>query len=714
MSALKQIALVVASIAVLYFAPVLAPQIGTFLGASGFLATAIGSIVIAVGLTIVQSVFVNRPSGSSLEAGKVNVRMSEPLRWIDAGIERQGGGGLFGEFDSTGNFWYLIVHSDSIMTGTPIKYYLDDIEVTLDGDGNVTTNDFCLTNKREPYEGSGTRVSYVQIWTTTYSETDPTPGRIAALDATFPSKWTADHRLVGTTFSVIKMKALKIEDRYKIYKWRGPFGVGEPAIGLVANWSNMYDPRDPSQVLGDRTTYKPSRNNALVWAWFRTHPYGRKKPETSINWDMIAEQADICDQTVTGIGGSQPRYRCDTAIPEDKERSIAEQEILMSMDAQLVFDDDGKCWCRAGYYYEPTLKLTRNRDIVAMESVEAVNGESETQGVIVRYLDPAAGYTIQPSAPWYNPMYYVPGQAATFLTVTIPTIQNHNQAMRVAKSIGQRSQPPHKILPTVGLRGLRARQERISMLRYDNVFDGPYEIVTPVEVDPVGIFCGFGAVPIGPDRWTLLAGEEKPKPVIDGADVVYEVEAPTGVSVTVNNARVEATFAPPMRDDTTYEFQYILTPDIATDNWLYMTTDMINNFAYGGTVIEGADYSYRYRGVSASGRVTNWYPDPPGSVSAGYNLGPTILVNITPGTGSAIVRYRNPTSPSFDNTIIKRGATATYLDAADVSGPLPGGLGQELNFTDTVAAGLWYWWAVSRTADGTEGPLNGPMSATVA
>src|SRR5690606_9524890 len=135
-------------------------------------------------------------------------------------------------------------------------------------------------------------------------------------------------------------------------------------------------------------TYKPSRNAALIWAWFRTHPYGRRKPESSINWDRIAEQADICDQIVTGLNGTTKRYECGIGIPEDKQRVIAEQEILMSMDGQIVFDDDGKTWCRAGHWYTPTLTLTRNRDIIAMESVEARNGESETQGVIVRYTDP--------------------------------------------------------------------------------------------------------------------------------------------------------------------------------------------------------------------------------------------------------------------------------------------------------------------------------------
>lgn len=139
-----------------------------------------------------------------------------------------------------------------------------------------------------------------------------------------------------------------------------------------------------TQTLGNRATYKFTRNPALIWAWFRTHKYGRDKSESSINWTRIAEQANICDQTVTGIDGTHVRYRCDATFPEDRDRGECEQAILATMDGEIVFDDDGRYWCRAGYYYAPTVAMYRNRDIMAMESVEALDGESESQGVIVR------------------------------------------------------------------------------------------------------------------------------------------------------------------------------------------------------------------------------------------------------------------------------------------------------------------------------------------
>ncbi|WP_395326945.1 hypothetical protein WBP06_09530 [Novosphingobium sp. BL-8H] len=608
MAVVKKIVGLVAMVALIAYAGPLGAAIAGNIGASAFVGTLIGAVIVAGGTYLIQSILVGSSRAPDMESGKVNVRISDPPRWLNAGHSRSGGGALFGEFDSNGRFWYIIVHSDEILHA-PYSYFLDDEAVTLDGSGYVYQADFRLkANKdKDPAENDGEGKGYIRIWTTTYSETDPTPPRIPALDAAFPTLWTSNHKLVGTTFSVICMDALEIENRYKIYRWRGPFGLGEPAVSVVGDWANMYDPRDPSQVLGNRTTYKTSRNAALIWAWFRTHPFGRNKPESSINWDRIAEQANICDQNVEGIEGDQPRYEAAVSIVDSKRRVDAEKEILLSMDGQIVFDEDGKSWVRVGYWYDPILSFSRNRDIMAMSSMEAQDGESETQGVIVNYIEPDANYTVQPSAAWINPLYYDPDTTPKFLTVDIQACQNHNQAMRLAKGIGMRSQPRHKIGPTVNLRGLQARQERIVVINYDNTFAGDYEIATPVEIDGAGIFTGFGAVPIDSSRWTLLPGEEQPKPVVDGSDETVSFPAITGETVYEADGRIRIDFLDPPRSDATYVAEYILTSQITgatNDPWISMTVNV--NTAVSGSVQGGSEYTVRYRYTVSSGRGSAW------------------------------------------------------------------------------------------------------------
>lgn len=599
MAKVGKILVAVVTIAAIIALNVFAPGIGTALTVAlgttitPFLVVAIGSVLISLASGLLTSALF-KPK-SPMQEAKVNVRLEAPPRWINGGRVLQGGGVLFAEFDSAGNLWWLVVHADSILNG-PLTYYFDSQPVTLDGSGNVTTPEFM-------YKG----VSYFRVWTHTFTEDDPTPTGASELAAAFPGKFnTTDHRLVGTTFSVIRGAAIKLADRAKVYRWRGAIGLGEPNVAVLGDWSNMYDPRDETQVLGDRTTYKPSRNAEIVWAWWRTHPFGMRKPESEINWDRVAEQADICDQSVVGIESTQPRYECAIAARDDIERGNIQEQIMQSCDGQIVFDDDGKTWMRVGAYYTPTLRLSRNRDIITMESVEARDGQSETQGVVVRYIEPNAGYSLQPSAPWTNPDFYDPGQGNTFLTVDIPTISNHNQAMRVAKALGKRSQPLQKIAPTVGLRGLQAMQERIVNIVYDNTFAGDYEIATPVEVDESGMFCSLGMVPVDEDRWNLLTGEEKARPGSNDTQDSIVLPDGKGVSAAYNNGRIEATFDPLDRADIGFEFQYIITDGIASGNWLDMRVDMDQLFAYSDAVSVGINYSVRHRTVSTGGVFTDW------------------------------------------------------------------------------------------------------------
>ena len=713
MGFLKKLVAFVAIAALIYFAPGIGAGIASQLGiTSAFVGSLIGTAIIAAGTYLVSTILLGAGRAPDIEAGTVNVKINDPPRWLHAGRARSGGGALFGEFDSAGRFWYIIVHSDEILHA-PYSYYLDDEPVTLGGDGYVTQQEFRLqTNKdKDPAEADGQGKGYVRIWTTSYSETAPTPPRIAALDGALADKWTSDHRLVGTTFSVVCMDALSVEHRYKIYRWRGPFGLGEPAVSVVGDWANVYDPRDPSQVLGNRATYKPTRNAALIWAWFRTHPFGRNKSEGSINWTRIGEQADICDQSVAGIEGTQKRYEAGVAFVDSKRRADAEKETLLSCDGQIVFDEDGKSWVRVGHWYAPTLSFSRSRDIMAMSSVEAQDGESETQGVIVNYIEPSANYTAQPSAAWINPLYYDPLTTPKFLTVDIQACQNHNQAMRLAKGIGMRSQPRHKIGPTVNLRGLQARQERIVEIRYDNVFDGIYEIAAPVELDGAGIFTGFGAVPIDPSRWTLLPGEEQPMPVVDGSGGVVTYPAITGENVYLSDGAARIDFPPLPREDATYVAEYILTSDITggeNDPWTSMSINL--DTATSGPLQEGKSYTVRYRYVTAAGRGPAFEYDVLSTVSV---LPPATNLTVEGGAGQAVVTWKNPNDLRFFSTDVWRGTTSNFATATKIIDSYGGGIGQVQSVTDAVATGTWFYWVVASDGAALDAAPTGPESGVV-
>lgn len=689
-----------------------------------FLASGLGSLLLSAGASALRAFLGKRGAGGAnqapnIEAARVNVRITEPERWWHAGISRAGGGAIFGEFDDVGAFWAIFVHGDAELMGTT-QLYLDDRPVTLDGSDNVITDEFCLNEDKNQYDGTGTRVPYFKVWTTTYTASDPVPPAITAFTAKF-SQWDSTHVLAGTCFSVLRCEPLEVEHRYKAYRWRGTFNLGEPSVSLAGQWTRCYDPREVSHDIDDPTTWDFTRNPVLIWARFRTMPYGRNKPMTSINWTKVGEQADICDQSVVGVDGTVARYQCGISIPESKERHIGEAEILLSCDGIIMHDSTGKAYVSVGYYAAPTLTLTRSRDIMAMASREAVNGESETDGVIVRYIEPSIGYKTQSAAAWVNSIYFEEGTTPRYLTIDILSCQNHNQAMRLAKAFGLRSQSAHRLAPTVGLRGLQMQRERFVDLQYDSTFTGDYEIATPVEVDQSGVVVQFGCVPVDANRWTLLEGEELSRPVVpdpipaSGAPVL-----PTGVTVASvaiagsggSAVRLEVTFDASPRPDHRYEFYYQLNGETT---WRPMIVRMDDQIAYSDTVPNEVVHKVRWRTVTSSGRATA-YVDPVVEVTAVADAtapDPVTGVSATGGAGVIDFDWTNPNSANFFAARVYLH-TANDFGAATLIAVEYGAPNSTDTFQETgLSAGTYYAWLEAINGSGVASTETAAGSITV-
>lgn len=635
-----------------------------------FLASGFGSLLVSIGLSAAQYFLTPKPKAPTIESARINVRINEPPRWIHAGRSRAGGAVLFGEYDQDGNFWMVLVHGDSPLLATQMVL-LDEIPVTINENNEVTTAEFTLTQTV-----GGAPV--FKIWTTTYTPDDPIPPEVTDFKTAFP-EWTDDHLLVGTTYSVVRIASMSAENRYKVMTWRGVMGLGEPSVSIVGDWSYIYDPREVGHDIEDESTWSSSRNPELIWAWFRTHPWGRKKPMASINWDEVATQADICDETVLDKDENEiVRYLCGTSIPDNKERHVAETEILLSADAMIMHDEVGKAYARVGYYEAPTLALSKNRDILSMSSREANDGELETDGVIVKYIEPDFFYVVQPAAAWVNPLFYQEGRTPNYLTVEVLACQSHNQAMRLAKALGLRTQSAYRLGPICGLRGIIARRERIVDLIYDDAYTGDHEISTPVELDEFGISTSFGLVPVDENRWTLLEGEEKDRPV-KADPIEYDDSLPLATNVVLAavpltgsigaGVRIEATFDPSPRIDWRYEFQYRRSGDLI---WRPMAVLMEDQLAYSDTIIDGETYEVQFRTLAFLGRASDWKDPPLEIVAVADPVAPTETVTLSetsaaPHLGHAPLTLVLPNDTKRVTVGIYKVATGGALDTSNPS-----------------------------------------------
>lgn len=81
--------------------------------------------------------------------------------------------------------------------------------------------------------------------------------------------------------------------------------VQRPSPQMVVDGIPVYDPRDPTQLLDDQTTWKFSNNATLVQTHYLTQDYGGRIPTSKIKWDKVAISADWDD----GLVGVRSSYR---------------------------------------------------------------------------------------------------------------------------------------------------------------------------------------------------------------------------------------------------------------------------------------------------------------------------------------------------------------------------------------------------------------------
>ena len=122
------------------------------------------------------------------------------------------------------------------------------------------------------------------------------------IDARFLAK-TAEFRQRGVCTCVIEMNFGTDADHHTAL-----WGVsGVPDIKFRVRGRKIYDPRNADHLVDDKTTWTWSNNATLVEADWLRHDMGFSIPSAEIDWDSIAESADVDDEWVETIDGFDRR-----------------------------------------------------------------------------------------------------------------------------------------------------------------------------------------------------------------------------------------------------------------------------------------------------------------------------------------------------------------------------------------------------------------------
>lgn len=178
------------------------------------------------------------------------------------------------------------------------------------------------------------------------------------LSQTFPSQWTTEHRGRNVAYM-----ALTYEFDEEVYK------TGKPEITCLVQGKKVYDPRldstrtggSGSQRVTDPTTWTYSTNPALCLAdYLIDNKLGLGESEDKIDYDLVMDAADICDELVNIPGSTtQKRYTCNIVLLATDRFEDNMQAIAQAM-AGVCYYSSGKWRMYAGAWSSSAFTLTDN------------------------------------------------------------------------------------------------------------------------------------------------------------------------------------------------------------------------------------------------------------------------------------------------------------------------------------------------------------------
>jgi len=438
----------------------------TSLGATAAVASFIGAVAsfavtsaISVGLSVGVGLLFGKKSVTAASVkpsdGQQNIRQPVPSRWKSYGKVRVSGPVWWFDVNSANGQFFLGLALNQGRIGGFVSYHIDDLTVTLDGSGNVTTSPYSgTTTKILTRLGEDTETAYSEI-TSAFSVADVRGDRVATMLGIFDNFSTAELQQQN-------------------------YPNGQPRLRATINASVVWDPRDPAQSRTDRSTWQWSENPIVCLLDYMLDPDGFSIPWARIEGNIAEWIAamDICDEeTLTNTGGYEARYRiAGSFLFTDKPDDIVAR-ILMTCDGRRWQKRDGSVGISVGRYVKPTVHLTDDH-ITGYDMVRGQDPLKAVGGIRAQYMSPENDYREQDAEPWPDGETVMSLTEDRVATLDLLMVPSHGQARRLMKREAVRAAAPWRGTITTNLAGLRAIDERFILVTITElgIFEQSFEV----------------------------------------------------------------------------------------------------------------------------------------------------------------------------------------------------------------------------------------------
>lgn len=297
--------------------------------------------------------------------------------------------------------------------------YFDDIEVTLDGSGNVTA--------------PSQFVGFAQVITTLGSEA----ASALATPVANCAEWTSNHAGKGICYAYVRLT-------WDPEVWT----TGQPAIFFKVRGRKVYDPRldtteggSGSHRKNDASTWEWTQNRAL---WLLDYMRGVKMNgrrvigmglnDALINWSSFQDAADVCDETMSiKPSGTIAKYTGGGGVVSSADDPGGIVRAMLACMAGRLAPRSGYVSLFAGA--SQTSVVTLNDDDLA--GAIKINVDRSARSIVntmgANFRDPNEGYEFV-DAPEYVNSTFVSADGETFQAVmALPYEDDYRRAQRLAK-----------------------------------------------------------------------------------------------------------------------------------------------------------------------------------------------------------------------------------------------------------------------------------------
>jgi len=548
--------------------------------ASAYFAT---SFVTSLVLGGVSAALAKSPSvgGASITLQDRTVTSRQPIasHVIAYGRTRLGGTILYMESTNSNKYLHMVI----ALTGHEIdaveKIYFNEVEVPIDGSGNVTSGQYAGKARIKYKLGTSDQTAFDDL----VAESD--------------GKWTANHRVRGRALLYVRL-----EYDQDVY-----FN-GMPNVSALIRGKKVYDPR--------ATTTVWSANPALCLADYLTNTkYGVGAIyATEIDETALAAAANICDEDVSLVaGGTENRYECHGAFATSSTPEDVINQIVSSMAGKCIWS--GGVWrILAGAYYTPTLSFNEN-DLRGGFRVQSLISRRESfNGVKGVFLSPADNYVVTDFPAITSALYVAQDNGEEKLkSIELPMTTSASMAQRLAKIELLRARQQITTSLPMKLSGLKAQVGDIVNITNSRMgwSNKPFEVIGSQLAFNEVVGVDLELREVASDVYDWSTSEESPYDPAPNTNLptVTDITPPSIFStdtLEINAETIVTKLVVALAGTATFQDRYEVQakPSYETD-WLNLGQASGTTFQLAN-VIDGAVYDIRARSINILGIRSAW------------------------------------------------------------------------------------------------------------